>query len=302
MDYGRWTAEPPNRRRLRSTVWNLREAGVKAIRVLQRAAEVLRSLERRPGSALAELHADTGMPKPTLLRILATLEGERMVRRAMADGSYHSRVSFLRPARADQKLLDLADAAAPHLVALRRNVVWPSDIGVRRGYYMRLIESSRRVSSLAMHRDGVGFRIDMAVSAVGRAYLAFCPEAERIRLVEHMRAHPARYPGSAAIDDARMKRVITETRARGYAVRDSAFGGLGWLADEEDDKLAAIAVPVMSGTAVLACLNLVWPRRLQTEAQVARRYLGELQRTAAAIAADAAGAAAPARRVSQPPA
>jgi len=278
---------------------------LKVIRVLQRAAEVLRALERRPGSVLAELHADTGMPKPTLLRILATLEGEQMVRRAMADGGYHSRVSFLSPARADQKLLDLADAAAPHLIALRRNAVWPSDIGVRRGYHMRLLESSRRVSSLAMHRDGVGFRIDMAVSAVGRAYLAFCPETERARLIAHMRAHPSRYPGCAGLDDARMKRVIAETRARGFAVRDTAFGGLGWLADEDDDKLAAIAVPVMAGTGVLACINLVWPRRLQTEAQVAKRHLGDLQRTAAAIAADATTRAAPAARVgrvSRPPA
>lgn len=275
---------------------------MKVVRVLQRAADVLRALERRPGSGLADLHADTGMPKATLLRILATLEGEQMVRRAMADGGYHSRVSFLSPARADQKLLDLADAAAPHLVALRREVVWPSDIGVRRGYYMRLIESSRRVSSLAMHRDDVGFRIDMAVSAVGRAYLAFCPEAERTRLIGHMRAHPARYPGCAALDDARMKRVITETRAREYAVRDTAFGGLGWLADEEDDKLAAIAVPVMAGRTVLACINLVWPRRLQTEAQVAKRHLADLQRTAAAIALDATARAAPGKRISRPPA
>ena len=64
------------------------------MRVLQRAAELLRALEARPGSSLAELHADTRIPKPTLLRLLGTLEAERMVWRAMADGRYRARASL----------------------------------------------------------------------------------------------------------------------------------------------------------------------------------------------------------------
>lgn len=263
---------------------------MKAIRVLQRAAEVLRSLERRPGSSLAELHADTGMPKATLLRLLGTLESEHMVWRAMADGRYRARVSIGRPARADQRHLHIAEAAAPHLTALRRRVVWPSDLTVRKGHYMMLIETSRRESSLAMHSDAIGFRIDMVVTAVGRAYLAFCPEAERERLLAHMRARPGRHPGCAQLDDPAVRKALAQTRERGYGVRDPRFGGLGWLSDEEDDKLAAIAAPVMSGASVIACINIVWPRRLHTEAEIARRYLGELQRTADSIAKAAAPA------------
>ena len=267
---------------------------MKPIRVLQRAAEVLRSLENRPGSSLAELHAGTGIPKPTLLRLLGTLESERMVWRAMADGRYRARVSIRKPAGPDFRHLHLAEAAAPHLTALRRRVVWPSDLTTRQGHAMVLIETSRRESSLAMHRDAIGSRIDMLVSGVGRAYLAFCPAAERERLLAHMRAYPARYPGCALLDAGGVRKALAQTRERGYGVRDPRFGGLGWLSDEEDDKLAAIAAPVMSGAAVIACVNIVWPRRFHTEAEIARRYLGDLQRAAAAIAS-AAAPATPAR-------
>jgi len=270
---------------------------MKPIRVLQRAAELLRALEARPGSSLAELHADTRIPKPTLLRLLGTLEAERMVWRAMADGRYRARVSLERPVLADHKHLRLAERAAEHLTALRRRVVWPSDLTVRQGFYMKLIETSRRESSLAMHRDSIGFRIDMIVSAVGRAYLAFCPEPERERILAHLRKHPGRYPNGGMLDARAVERALAQTRERGYGVRDPRFGGLGWMSEEDDDRLAAIAVPVMSGGTVLACINIVWPRRFNTEAETARRYLAVLQRTAADIAAAASEAAAtPARR------
>lgn len=257
---------------------------MKPIRVLQRAASVLRALEAHPGSGLSDLHVDTGIPKPTLLRLLATLENERMVWRAMADGSYRARVSIGRPVLADHKHLHLAGVAAPHLTALRRRVVWPSDLTVRCGCFMKLIETSRRESSLAMHRDSIGFRIDMIVSAVGRSYLAFCPESERESILTRLRRHPESYAHRALLEARTMHRVLAQTRARGYGVRDPRFGGLGWISDEDDDQLAAIAVPVIADRKVLACINIVWPRRFNTEGDIARRYLGELQRTAADVA------------------
>jgi len=256
---------------------------MKPIRVLQRAAEVLRCLEAHPGSALADLHAKTGIPKATLLRLLATLEKEGMVSRAMADARYRTRVSISRPSRVDHRQLLLAEAASAHLTALRRHVIWPSDLTVRQGFQMKLIETSRRESSLALHRDSIGFRIDILVSAVGRSYLAFCPEEERDRVLSHLYAHPQRYPSGGVLSRRDLQKVLVQTRERGYATRDSRFGGLGWLSEQSDDQLAAIAVPVMARSKVLACINIVWPRRLHTEVDIARRYLTELQRSAAAI-------------------
>ncbi len=46
---------------------------MKTINALERGLDVLRKLNERHGQSLAELHAATGIPKPSLLRILDTL-------------------------------------------------------------------------------------------------------------------------------------------------------------------------------------------------------------------------------------
>ena len=255
---------------------------MKAIRVVQRAAAVLRALERRTASSLVQLHRDTRIPKPTLLRLLAALESERLVWRAMADGLYRTRVLLRRQRPAGHPLL--AEVAAPHLEALRRRVVWPSDLTVRRGDWMVLIETSRRASTLAMHRDAVGARIDIRLSAVGRAYLAFCPAAEREGILARLEGRSSTLGAMTLLPEG-LARALAHTRERGYAVRDPRFRGLASRRREIDDGLAAIAVPITDGAGVFGCLNLVWPRRLHRERDMAERHLADLKVTASNIAA-----------------
>jgi DNA-binding transcriptional LysR family regulator len=79
--------------------------------------EVLRSLDERRGQSLAELHAATGIPKPSLLRILDTLEASGFAWRAIGDGRYRRRFALiLRPSLADE-LLAIGEIAAPFLEA-----------------------------------------------------------------------------------------------------------------------------------------------------------------------------------------
>lgn len=48
------------------------------IRGLERGLRVFKTLQQSAALTLADLHDATGLPKPTLLRILATLEGAGM--------------------------------------------------------------------------------------------------------------------------------------------------------------------------------------------------------------------------------
>jgi IclR family mhp operon transcriptional activator len=256
---------------------------MESVRLVQRIAILLRALQGRPASSLADLHRDTGMAKPTLLRLLGSLEQERMVWRAMGDGLYRTRVALERSDLLKPRHLLLVEAARPHLAALQRAVLLPSDLTVRAGREMLLIETSRRESTLDMHRDPLGYRIDLLHSAVGRAWLAFCPAAERERILDGWPVHATRR--LPALERDAFERVLAQTRARGYGMRDSRFGGLGMLREARDDHLAAIAVPVMERQSVIACINLVWHRRISSEREIARRNLGALQSAATAIAA-----------------
>ena len=71
---------------------------VKSIRALERGLDVLQALQTGPGAGLKDLHAITGLPKATLLRILRTLAERNLVWQRMADGAY---LTSSRTARTD---------------------------------------------------------------------------------------------------------------------------------------------------------------------------------------------------------
>ncbi len=132
---------------------------MKTIDALARGLEVLRSLEERRGQSLAELHRATGIPKPSLLRILDTLEQGGFAWRAIGDGRYRRRVSLIFRPGIDDDLLRIGEIAAPFLEALRRKVIWPSDVLVHRNFKMELVETSRRQSQLNVAVYAIGFRV-----------------------------------------------------------------------------------------------------------------------------------------------
>lgn len=250
---------------------------MKTIRVIARAVDVLRRLDASPGQSLAVLAASTGLPKASLLRILATLEQERLVWRSIGDGLYRNRITVTALSESHLRHYRLAELASPILEGLQRSVIWPSDLAVRQGHCMEMVETSRRVSPLSITRDPLGFRVDMLLSAVGRAYLAHCPPDECARIVQHLRAHPQDCVVAQRVSLAGVKRTLEQTRVQGYGKRDPSFG--------KADGLDAIAVPVSGrGGRVLGCLNVVWPRRFDLERDVARMHLPRLRQAAAALA------------------
>ena len=58
------------------------------IRGLERGIQVLRVLQSRSISSLHDIHLATRISKPSLLRILSTLERTGLVSRRLADGHY----------------------------------------------------------------------------------------------------------------------------------------------------------------------------------------------------------------------
>jgi DNA-binding IclR family transcriptional regulator len=78
--------------------------------------------------------------------------------------------------------------------------------------------------------------------------------------------------------------LLRTTRERGYAVRDASYGVLDVGSRRH---VSAIAVPVMRGASVLACVNCVWLTAVLDEARVVERHLAQLSAAAAEIAARA---------------
>ena len=102
----------------------------KTIRSLKRGLQVLNALNAQPISSLQDVHGLTGIPKPTLLRILLTLEEAGAVSRRLADGRYRISANLTRLGRKRDRFDPVAEAAAPVLDRLCQKVSWPSDLMV----------------------------------------------------------------------------------------------------------------------------------------------------------------------------
>lgn len=245
---------------------------MKRVEALARGLRVLNAVETAAGASLHELHRKTGLPKATLLRSLRTLEDAGFVARRLADGAYLPG----RPATGGRSIssrwLPLIEAAGPSLEALGRAIPWPTDLGVRDGTAMLVLESNRRLSPIQVNRKALGARPHMLWSAMGRAYLAYCPPAEREEIVAALRASGA--PEDRLARNAnRVERLLAQTRAQGYGMRDAGYGVLDVGARRQ---VSAIAVPVRRGEAVIACVNCVWLIDALSERQVAQRHLDAL--------------------------
>lgn len=259
----------------------------RTVRALERGLQLLRALDDDQGRSLHELHAATGMAKPTLLRLLTTLEQQGFAWRAIGDGRYRRKMSLSEAPRGTERLRALAKVAGPHLERLQLKAIWPSDLLVVRNNRLLAVETSRRRSGLALNFYPIGFEVDMLLSAPGRAYLAWCSDKERERVLAHLGRRPPANPRSREVLHGELAVLLNRTRVQGYGARDPLFGGSEKPMAEFDDGLDAIAVPVLHGTRVLACINLVWMRKYGLRSRIVRDHLDDLKATAADIGAAA---------------
>jgi IclR family transcriptional regulator, mhp operon transcriptional activator len=255
------------------------------IRGLERGLQVLQVLQANPIASLHEMHLRTRISKPSLLRILHTLEQAGLVSRRLADGRYRISGNLNRMARRRDRHDRIAEAAAPVLDRLCQKVKWPSDLFVPAGDCMERRETSRAQSPFVFHSNQmnpVGQRVNWLLTGVGRAYLAYCPEKERERILERLRKSN-KPEDRLARDPKRLDRILAETRARGYGTRDLAFAGGGYGTPPLDDGLAAIVVPLLDRTRVHGSINILWIKTAFSVEQFAAHHLADLQAAAREI-------------------
>lgn len=256
------------------------ERKVKSVRALERGLDVLREIQRRAASSLHDLHLATGLPKATLLRMLVTLSGRGLIWQRLADGAY---LPTALPMAVGYDLdRHLAEIASPELARLSHRIAWPSVIGVPRADHLEIVETNSPMARLDAATLGpVGVKLSYIHTAVGRAYLAACEAPERARIIARVRPDDAS-PASEVELDA----IIAETRQRGWSSRDPSHP---WhdrsRIDVIRDGRRSIAVAVRAGGRPVAAINITWPSRRSTYAEIVERHLPALIETARIVGA-----------------
>lgn len=266
------------------------ESQVKTIRALARGLEVLQLLQRSGALRLQDLHRLTDLPKATLLRILKTLMEEGVVWQRMVDGAYMPSHSLAELAGRMDREQALVETAAPVLLALTAEVEWPSVLAVPRLTYMEVLETNVARSYFDHIAVGpLGFQVNVLRSASGRAFLAFCEDPVREAMLDALK-RSTRKGDRLAQSAEYVTRMLGDTRAAGYGLRDPDFGGdYDQGRDVTDDGRDSIAVPIRLGNHVPATINVTWSKRAYLRDEAVPRLAGPAKEAAAEIAARFSG-------------
>src|SRR5512140_2964450 len=184
------------------------------VSALERGISVLRCFsQEQPVLGHADIARMTGIPRPTVNRLVATLHATGMLKPALAPDRFMLGPAVVTLARVFLGSLDVRAVARPRMQAMAEELGASVYLAVRDGMEMVLIEACRPRSSMLSPRLDVGSRAPMPNSALGRAYLSAMDEPQRAQIVDSLRL--LRGPEWDRIGPA-TERAIDEAQRLGY--------------------------------------------------------------------------------------
>lgn len=244
-----------------------------SVRALERGLDILRAVNASGGIRAGALAAQIGIPRPTVYRLLETLEELGYVERAASNDLFRVTRRALSLGDGYDASILVAQGAGPILLELGKRFVWPFDLSVYEGAAMVIQETTHALSPLSIDRGMIGRRLPMLRTSAGRAYLAFCGDQERSVILRHLVRldEPEDRP---FLEPRTLDRMIAETRTRGHATRD---GG------EFNAKTASLAAPILRDDNVLGCISVIWIRTAMSVDEARAQFVDPLRAAAKAI-------------------
>jgi len=156
----------------------------KGTAALSKGVKLLNAIASAESAPTARQLADhTGMPRPTVYRLLAALKREGLVRQTENSGAYRLGPALVVFAHRALEQTDIRDIAREHIEALRDITGETVHLAVfNKGemLYIDKVESLERVRMTCV----VGASAPLHTTAVGKSYLAALPDSERERIIE----------------------------------------------------------------------------------------------------------------------
>lgn len=244
---------------------------MKQVSALKRGLQVLRALNEHGISQVKDIHRVTGLPKPTVVRMLETLSAAGYVTRG-GQGGYRLTAGVLSLSQGFDSADFLLQAAIPVLAAMRDEFAWPVELAVFDRDAMVVLGTGASPGTMSLNRPS-GSRLPMLVTALGRSYLAFCPAEEREHALNLLRGSTD--PKNAlAREEQTVARILDETRRNGYAVNDR----------EHLTTTRAVAAPVLVHGRPAACISMMVIAAAMTMTQAVDSFAVPLRSAAGAVA------------------
>ena len=185
------------------------------VRALARGLDILKTFQADDrGLSNAELAARTGFPKPTVSRLTFTLMSLGYLHLDETTGRYALHPHVLSLGFPVLRQLSIRDVARPLMEDLANGCGGAVAMAVRDGVNMIVIERARHPTMTRVPLD-IGIGRELAITAVGRAYLAGLSVLERADLLTDLEAHYGlRWPAI----NAQIESTLNHFKRHGFTI------------------------------------------------------------------------------------
>src|SRR5260221_2364927 len=221
------------------------------IEPIRRAFVVLEALNRRRSTTLTVLAVETGLPRPTLVRLLQTLIALGYAPRVSREAGYRLTDHVLALAGGVRFIDHLVVAAILHMSRFTAEPRWPLYLGTLSAGAMAVRHSTAPESPMSFETAGYNYRSPLLVGALGRAWLAFCPQDERRAILRSI--------------GVRQGPALTATLER---IRQA---GWAFTVPPRPTRLHGMAVPILEKERVFGCISIRFPRSAMNQDEGAVR-------------------------------
>jgi IclR family transcriptional regulator, KDG regulon repressor len=238
---------------------------------LRKGLDVLDCFTRQKSWSLAELAAALGQPKPTLFRILHTIEAFGYLQKDPETGRYSPGMRLHTLGSAAVRHEQLRWQALPPLQDLARDTGETVHVGILYDGEAICVQAVDGTRLVRMHAF-VGKRTAAHASSLGKVLLAYLPDAE----VETLAARGlAACTPHTLTDPAALRAALLQVRAQGYALDD----------EEMEPGLRCIGAPIIDHTgrpcaavAVSAPASRMDPARIAALVPLVKATAGRISR------------------------
>jgi IclR family mhp operon transcriptional activator len=273
---------PRQEDRARQTKWHEqgdREGEVtmavyKPVRALDRGLTVLGAVNEHDGLRTQQIAEIVGLSRPTVFRLLETLEGLGFATQSPSANTWHP---TLKCKLLSSGFLDKAwvgQIAMPAMTRLTQEILWPLDLVTFHKDAMQIRESTHKISPFSFDVGMVGKELPLLFTAGGHAYLGFCPEAEREIILDILR-NSNKPEHALAHDCCRVQQILDRTREQGFGSRNEGFR----------EHTHSISYPIFQGERVIAALSVICLKSAVSFGDMIRNFSDPLRLTCEEISA-----------------
>jgi len=215
------------------------------LKSVEKTLRVLELLNKSPVVRVNELVKHTGIPTPTIIRILETLVRNGYVRHLGRRAGYCVTERIQALSAGNHGLPAIFDRARTEAEKITQQHLWPSAIATLDADAMVVRFSTIPISPLSHKHSTINRRLSLLRHAHGRAYLAFCPEAEQSHIIDLLQRTNPEQADQIAMQ---AQQAISSTQAIGVGQRDISL----------EPETKTMALPMFIGQKVVCTIGVTY--------------------------------------------